>query len=55
MDDFDIFILQMQDHNKKGCPRAELKWPFSAVGCPFEVQEALIYFSPQNIEEAALL
>ena len=50
-----IFVLQMQDHNEKECPRAELKCPFSAVGCAFKVREALIYLSPQNIEEAALL
>ena len=38
MDDFDFF-LQMQDHNEKECPRAELKCPFNVVGCPFEVQQ----------------
>ncbi|XP_015777902.1 PREDICTED: TNF receptor-associated factor 6-like isoform X5 [Acropora digitifera] len=27
---------EMQDHNEKECPRAELKCPFSVVGCAFE-------------------
>ncbi|XP_044175461.1 TNF receptor-associated factor 6-like [Acropora millepora] len=27
---------EMQDHNEKECPRAELKCRFSTVGCPFE-------------------
>ncbi|XP_044174918.1 TNF receptor-associated factor 6-like isoform X3 [Acropora millepora] len=27
---------EMQDHNEKECPRAELKCPFNVVGCPFE-------------------
>ncbi|XP_074605798.1 TNF receptor-associated factor 6-like isoform X1 [Acropora palmata] len=27
---------EMQDHNEKECPRAELKCPFSVVGCQFE-------------------
>ena len=49
------FVLQMPDHNEKECPRAELKCPFSVVGCQFEVQQTLIYFSLHNIEEAALL
>ena len=39
-----IFVLQMQDHNEKECPRAELKCPFSVVGCQFEVQRAFIFF-----------
>ena len=39
-----IFVLQMQDHNEKECPTAELKCPFNVVGCPFEVQQAFIFF-----------
>ena len=44
-----IFVLQMQDHNEKECPTAELKCPFSVVGCQFEVQQAFIYFFLRNI------
>ena len=40
-----IFVLQMQDHNEKECPTAELKCPFNVVGCQFEVQQAFIFFS----------
>ena len=43
-----IFILQMQDHNEKECPTAELKCPFNVVGCQFEVQQAFIYFFLRN-------
>ena len=43
-----IFVLQMQDHNEKECPTAELKCPFNVVGCPFEVQQAYIYFFLRN-------
>ena len=50
-----IFVLQMQDHNEKECPKAQIKCPFNILGCPFEVQQALIYFSQQNIAEAVLL
>ena len=39
-----IFVLQMQDHNEKECPTAELKCPFNVVGCQFEVQQAFIFF-----------
>jgi len=35
---------EMQDHNEKECPTAELKCPFNVVGCPFEVQQAFIFF-----------
>ena len=38
-----IFVLQMQDHNEKECPTAELKCPFNVVGCPFEVKQALFF------------
>jgi len=39
-----IIVLQMQEHNEKECPSAELKCPFNVVGCPFEVQQAFIFF-----------
>ncbi|XP_067043182.1 TNF receptor-associated factor 6-like [Acropora muricata] len=32
----DIPRNEMQDHNEKECPMAELKCPFNVVGCPFE-------------------
>ena len=38
-----IFVLQMQEHNEKECPRAELKCPFNVVGCKFEVQQAFFF------------
>ena len=44
-----IFVLQMQDHNEKECPTAELKCPFNVVGCKFEVQQAFIIFFLRNI------
>jgi len=31
-----IIVLQIQEHNEKECPRAELKCPFHVVGCAFE-------------------
>ena len=41
-----IIVLQMQEHNEKECPRAELKCPIHVVGCAFEVQQAFIYIFP---------
>ena len=41
-----IIVLQIQEHNEKECPRAELKCPFHVVGCAFEVQQAFIYIFP---------